>query len=650
MKAPVAIPLIGLITGILFAMYGAGVISGVILTITAILIWLIVNKLTKDPAKGFSRGILHQVWILIAFAGCGIISFDLCRPYRFQEGTISSYAAASGIISAIRHSTYGDILTVEVGSLINRHGSREMTDNLTIFVRSDAVCNEIDDEILFPVELKPITQSPNHFDSGYVRMLHNKGIYYETECPADRIIKTGNVNTLRGASRRICSRIESVIENSTLAKESRQFLITVLLGDRAYLDRESRDIFADAGVSHMLALSGMHVGIIAGIVLWLLFPINFTGRYKIRLAITCVILIFYAFITGFAPSTVRACLMTISMVIGIAFERKNSAWNSLLIAVFIILVISPSSLSDPGLQLSFMCVASLIFFANPLNPINQHEHPRLYRMSSLLIATLVTTGTTWCLTAWYFGTIPSMFLIANIIVLPLFPIFMILSIFHLLLSAFGADITFMSGLIDMAIDSMRQFLLWLSDGGESVITYRPDAVQVVIWIALIIMSAVLINSKRNGWKNAIWVACATAFVMTFVFPAKADAMEAFILQSGKDKVSILYRDNKVERTMHAERGAITRVRLGSRSVMIVDRDTRSLAGRYKCDILLLGSGCHENLELLVRKIDAGELVIHQSVRRKRERELMRSADSLSIRAHSIRLDGPYRHSNPSGRE
>lgn len=179
----------------------------------------------------------------------------------------------------------------------------------------------------------------------------------------------------------------------------------------------------------MLALSGMHVSIIAGIILWLLFPFNLFGIYKWRYIATLPILWGYTLVTGLSPSTVRAAIMLTVVMTCILTERKNSAWNALLLAVFIIILFNPDSLYDIGLQLSFICVASLIFFAGPLNPIDQHKHNILYDIVSAILVTLSATAASWVLSSYYFGIFPILFIPANLIVLPLLPIYVVLHLF-----------------------------------------------------------------------------------------------------------------------------------------------------------------------------------------------------------------------------
>ena len=150
-------------------------------------------------------------------------------------------------------------------------------------------------------------------------------------------------------------RIEILIEKSMLDRAVSEFIISILLGDKSFLSNDVRDSFNNSGVAHILALSGMHVAIIMGIILLLLFPLQLMGMRKLRYVIALALIWAYAFMTGLAPSTVRACVMTSFMVLALLTQRRNKAVNSLLASAFIIILVDPASVYDIGLQLSF-CV------------------------------------------------------------------------------------------------------------------------------------------------------------------------------------------------------------------------------------------------------------------------------------------------------
>jgi len=644
MHAPMLIPLAGLIAGIMAGKSGAGLWASLSLILSACLFYILMLRLTRDPAKGFVRNKYHYIWIFILFSGIGVLSYDLNRPW--QTDTPEDFIAAHGRILDIKQTTSGDRATVDVSTLYHKYGTAYQVDNLTVLVRSDAMRARTDDMIMFPVSMMRITDSDNYFSSGYTEVLNRKGIFYETLCLDDNMRITGHSASLRGIAQAFRYRLESFIERTPLEKGTQNFLITLLLGDRSYLDAGIRDIFSDAGISHILALSGMHVAIIAGIIMWLLFPINFFGLYRYRLLVSTILLVAYAFLTGCAPSTVRATIMAVTVMITVFLERKNSAWNALLLATFIILLFSPISITDVGLQLSFLCVASLIFFVNPLNPIDSHEHHRIHSIYATILATLSATFGTWCLVAWYFGTVPTMFLLANIVALPLLPIYLVLAVVYLSAFACGIRFGFLEQIVDFGPNALKGLLEWFGCGSGTALSFTPSLTSVWLWLAFVTSLAILLNCKKTRFQKWCCIATGCAFLVTTVMTANAVVEDDFIIQRGSGAVTVLMLRGGNEEIIKMPRQSVCGCTVVGKRIITVDCPIANMQkdSVITCDIMVMAGGIREELDDIVGKIRPGMIVIHPTVRRARESRIIHDADSLAIPYHSIRHSGPYRYS------
>lgn len=648
MYAPMLTPFIGLVIGILAGMSGAGIGVFAIAALCASGVWLLTIRASRDPVKGFARNGYHFVWIFLAFLSVGVLTYDINRPWQ-TDGDLSRFYAADGSIRSLTQSTTGDRAVIEVRRLIMADGNAMPAVNLKIRLYSDAIGARVDDDVIIPLHLEPIEDSPDIFSKGYASAMRSKGICYSTRCAGNEISVYGHTSTFTGMALDLRDQIEGFIEKTSLDRATINFLITILLGDRAFLDRETRELFADAGVSHILAMSGMHVAIISGIILWLLFPVNFFGHYRLRLLLSVVILLLYAFVTGWQPSTVRATLMMAAMAVAVCLERKNSAWNSLILATFVILLFNPLSLLDVGLQLSFLCVASLIFLVNPLNPIDHHDHPVLYRVCSVMLTAVAATSGTWCVSASYFGTFPLVFLPANILVLPLLPFYLVVAIFFFVLGACGLPLSPVAWILDEGHGLLIGLVRWLTDGGGSAVRFSPTAMTVVLWLLFAAMLAVYLNGDRKRWKIVACSLLGVSFVVSAAFQSNQAEADGFIVRSGLSPVTIATRVGGTEGTVVFRPASttlcdITGEGISSRVAVIDENPDSITVSRLKdCDIIVVASGYRGDLENLSRGLSReGRLVIHQSVRRAREVILMHKADSLGIECHSIRRDGPLR--------
>jgi ComEC/Rec2-related protein len=638
MYAPMLIPVLALIAGILCAMHGVGAAVGCAAILLGCAIYILLALLSRNPVISYKLKQYYFTWMALWFAGIGIIIYDMRRPYESDLLIKGCYSTAYGRIIDIKNSTAGDRLTVNVSQLYDRSGKSYKSPNLKVILRSDAVSKNVDDLIFFPATFSRITDNPDSFDDSYANRLALSGIYYQCNASDNNIFLAGHHTTLRGISTRLRDRIIMAIEHSALSTKTRNFLITILLGDRSYLDPDLRAGFADAGISHVLALSGMHIGIIAGILLFLLFPMNFKGWYKERLLIVGILLFFYAFVSGMGYSTIRACIMSACMIICVWLERRNSSWNALLIAVFLILIIDPSAIFDVGLQLSFLCVASLIFFSRPLNRVSQHDHPKLYKFNAMLICSLVATFGSWAVTAYWFKTFPPTFLIANLIVLPLLPIYLSVAIIYLLISALGTDFEFLATIIDGGYNLLTTFVAYLNTLSSGSIYLRVPLTTPILWIVGLALSATAISTKGVRRKITAPLGILTLLASIIIgFGSKDNSMQYMVRSHGRIPAIVqCYKGKETE--LKFKSNAISSYTCNGKTIYAIDckLDGYRPAKPISCDYLIITKSYTSSLRALTKTIKPNQIMLHPTMSRKKGNLIKLEADSMNITCFSLR--------------
>lgn len=646
MYAPMLIPLAALIAGILAANAGISPWVVLVVAILAAVTYLAIVYGSRTPVKSYRRNPLHHLWIAMLFFGAGILSYEVDKPYSLGND-YNKVICFAGEVKNVSSPVSGDKAMVRVDHFILNDGGTIRPRNCKLLVRSDVLGCSVGDIVNVKTHISPVEDNPNYFSSGYTTRLLNQGILYTCQIQSEYIDVIGHRKSFGSLAVETRDWLETFIEKRRISKATQNFIITILLGDRSYLDPEVRNLYADAGISHILALSGMHVAIISAILMWLLFPLNFFGFYRYRMLLCVLLLLFYAFLTGWSPSTVRATIMTTSLIICIFLERKNSAWNSLLLAAFLILLFNPMALWDVGMQLSFLCVASLIFFVNPLNPIEQRTHHTLYNAYRAVLTTMVATLATWCVTAWYFGRVPVMFLPSNLLVLPLLPAYLVLTIIYLVLAGIGCEWTWLVSAVEFPPKVMSDMLSWMQGGSSTSLLFTPSLASVVLWLAVILLAAVWINSKRT--KLMAW-SCAGVFVgflCSVSFTLRA-AREDFIIQRQASEIKILCRDRSGrEQEQRITRGAVSEFKFANKKILVLDAfpSTSEMDnGTEKYDYILLSSGCKVNITDINDRYEYDRLIIHSNIRRDRENQILSEADSLGIEVHSLRRDGPLRNS------
>ena len=205
--------------------------------------------------------------------------------------------------------------------------------------------------------------------------------------------------------------------NMPRADDQRYAVIAAMtLGDKSYLSRQTRDLFNLSGGAHVLALSGLHLGIIYA-VLTLLLPLGRRRKWLSQALILTAIWT-YTLIVGMGASVVRAAAMLSVLSVGMVLSRGRASLNTLSLAVIVMLSAEPMSLWDVGFQLSFMAVLGILLFYRflfGLVPVRHRLTRALWGMTAVSLTAQVGTAP---LVMYYFGRFACYFLLTNTIVVP----------------------------------------------------------------------------------------------------------------------------------------------------------------------------------------------------------------------------------------
>ncbi len=266
----------------------------------------------------------------------------------------------------------------------------------------------------------PLSAYSSRYGSGEFRLI------LDSDDPAPKIIREGNglAANLRNHLRELAGLL-GFDENTSVFR-------AMTFGDTAGLDAAQRLLFSRAGMAHVLAVSGLHAGIVAAAAALLAGLFGLSGYRKSLAVVTVVVL--YALLCGLRPPIVRAAVMLIALSFAPLAGRKGQAENILFFALLLILAIMPASLFGASLQLSFTAVWGLIVLNVPFRRLR----PRGWtgRLCDLLFVSVVASAMTAPLTAFHFGSVPLYGVAANVFAVPLTFLIVPVGLFSLLIAAF----------------------------------------------------------------------------------------------------------------------------------------------------------------------------------------------------------------------
>lgn len=264
------------------------------------------------------------------------------------------------------------------------------------------------------------------------------------------------------------------IQNSPLSKESKQLLQTMLLGQKQLLDRDIYKEFSKAGLVHVLAVSGLHVGLMYWLLSFITRRIPGSGRVKYaRLIILILGLWFYAALTGFSAAVLRATTMFCFMVIADFSGRLKNVYNSLFASAFCLLMFDPYLLFQVGFQLSYAAVFGILYGYPRLRKHLKSKWWLTDKIGGLMAVSLSAQWATLPLILYYFKSFPTYFLLSNLFLLPALILSIYLGLLYLILLHTPLLSAFLSWTINTLINSLLKAIGYINSLPKSTLEL-PD--------------------------------------------------------------------------------------------------------------------------------------------------------------------------------
>ncbi len=275
----------------------------------------------------------------------------------------------------------------------------------------------------------------------------------------------------------------------------------LLIGYRDELDRDLVRAYSNTGVVHIIAISGLHLGMIYGLILFLFKPLARFKWSKIVKPITIIFVLWmFSFIAGMAPSILRSAIMFSCIAVGESFGKKSNIYNGLALSAFIILIMSPFSLWDVGFQLSYSAVLSIVVFSTYVKKWFYFKNKLLAGFWELNSITLSAQVLTLPIVLYHFHQFPTLFLITNIFAVPWSGFILYAELLLLIFSWWHPAANLIGIVTEWMIKVMNKFILNV-DGlafavWESLQISIPQAI--ILFIAIIGFSFWIIEKKAKG--------------------------------------------------------------------------------------------------------------------------------------------------------
>lgn len=309
----------------------------------------------------------------------------------------------------------------------------------------------------------PIAKPLNPYQFDYAAYMQKQDVFHQLRLK--NYISTGTIKDFDYYLGRLREKLINSFSIYNYSPQIQTTLNALLLGQRQDMGIAINDAYKNAGVLHILAISGLHFSVLFYLLTILFKPVSQKSGYGrlFRLIAILAILWGFAFITGLSASVVRSVVMFSIISFGQYLHRDTNIYNSLAISMLVLLVANPYFIFDAGFQLSYLAVFAIIW----LEPFYKKFKPSKYRginyFSDTILVSLAAQLGVLPLSLYYFNQFPLLFLIANLVVIPLSNIILILGLVVLLLNFIWTDAALLSGkLLGFLVEMMNGFISWVA--------------------------------------------------------------------------------------------------------------------------------------------------------------------------------------------
>ena len=458
------------------------------------LIIYLLTALISGVLLGYYLGLTVPLWLAIGLVIVGIL---LCHPFFLRRKRNSDLILLAGVFAVF---CFGSIRLNDNGSLNHpRHFSNLINDESILQVRlleeperkansygcttevikvdnqsakgklllyfesTDDFEAKYGDVCLLDARLAEIKNRGNPMEFDYATYVKYQGIGHQAFVKADEYEKLGeDGNALFSWLYGLRNSLDKKISHSGMEPANQAIAKALLLGNSTELDYDVRSSFASAGVMHVLAVSGLHLGIVFLLLSVVLKPLK-GWRFGKLFYLTLILLgiWFFALFTALSPSVFRAAVMFSFVAIGAQLQRETSIYQSLMVSAFVLILIDPLIIFQIGFQLSYLAVIAIVYL-----------QPRIYRLLyvpnkwldkgwQLMAVSLAAQIGTFPLGLYYFHQFPNYFLISNLVVIPL--VFVI--VFVALIYALTYWLPFINDLVlyvfDLCLTVLTSFVGWI---------------------------------------------------------------------------------------------------------------------------------------------------------------------------------------------
>lgn len=368
---------------------------------------------------------------------------------------------------------------------------------IIIYFKKDSVINlQYGTQLVFKKPLQEIKNSGNPGGFDYKRFCLFKEITHQVYLKPEEfeILRGEKVSPFRSFIYNIREKVLNILRSNIQSKKELGLAEALLIGYKDDLEQSLVQSYTNTGVVHIIAISGLHLGLIYWLLSMLFKPLKKRKKTRwLRPILIITGLWIFSLMAGAQPSILRSALMFTCIVVGDSLARKPSIFNTMAVSAFILLCINPYFLWDVGFQLSYAAVLSIIIFMRPVYNWFYVKNKLLDFIWKLNAVTIAAQVLTVPLGIYHFHQFPNLFLLTNFLAVPLSSAILLGEIFLCVIAfipaaalLFGKLLTWLIWIMNTYIEKIETIKFSLWDGLQITILQTvlllAFAIAITYWL------------------------------------------------------------------------------------------------------------------------------------------------------------------------
>ena len=681
-KAPFLRLLLPVITGIIAGYYFKVEVN--ILLIIAIILSVIFLAFNLLPlAYRFKFQSLNGIIITSFLINAGLFLTWNKDVRNHEDWYGKKYDTSSYIIATIseppveKSKSYKSLANVQ--AIIKNDSIYVVSGKLLLYFSKDSNAKKLvyGSKVIIKKDLQEIKNSGNPAAFNYKRYCAFQQIFHQCYLKQTDwdLLKGDNANPLRKAIFTTQRYIVNVLNDNIKGADESSLAKALLIGYKIDLDKDLVQAYSNIGVVHLIAISGLHLALIYAMLLWITGKITFIKKSKFtRLFIILFCLWFFSLLTGASASVLRSAVMFTFIATGATFGKKASIYNSMASSAFVLLCFDPFMLWDVGFQLSYCAVLGIVIAQKYVFNWFYFSNKILNEIWKLAAVSLTAQIFTFPVCIYYFHQFPLLFLLSNVVAIPLSTIalwgcilLVVISPIHVMALYFGKVVMASIWLLNHAVLFINAIPFSLWDGISITVTDT-----IVLYFIIIFFLYWLLKGNNLAFKLGIfctllfsglialnkWDAAKQKKLIVYNVPSHkaidfiegnayyfygdSDLVEEGLLQNFHLKparISLMLTNRNTSSLFHVNNF----VGFYGKKILMIDSavNYKPLAEKIKVDYIIISKNPKLFISSLARVFECGVYIFDASNPLWKIEKWKKDCEELHLRFHSVSEQGAF---------